>query len=263
MVCFLLPEAAPETRYQNLPAYTSASKTLFLSPREGNGQEVVPYNGGNITAAGTNGPFYDNGESCLTGLYGRKWLNDDPSFEAGEGRSDQHFILMRYAEVLLTAAEAAVELSLAGETSPDGADLMQVATEAVNQIRQRAGATLLAGNITPDVNGRNIVRKERRKELALEHKSKWDLRRWRVQHYEERDGFWGEFKNKESFSSNSRYRFRGLYPFFSTETGKYFFDARFQWVSLKTFEYNIVDYYFAIPSGEVSKSGVIDQQPNR
>ena len=255
--------AAAETRYQNLPAYTSASKTLFLSPREGNGQEVVPYNGGNITAAGTNGPFYDNGESCLTGLYGRKWLNDDPSFEAGEGRSDQHFILMRYAEVLLTAAEAAVELSLAGETSPDGADLMQVATEAVNQIRQRAGATLLAGNITPDVNGRNIVRKERRKELALEHKSKWDLRRWRVQHYEERDGFWGEFKNKESFSSNSRYRFRGLYPFFSTETGKYFFDARFQWVSLKTFEYNIVDYYFAIPSGEVSKSGVIDQQPNR
>ena len=255
--------AAAETRYQNLPAYTSASKTLFLSPREGNSQEFVPYNGGNITAAGTNGPFYDNGESCLTGLYGRKWLNDDPSFEAGEGRSDQHFILMRYAEVLLTAAEAAVELSLAGETSPDGADLMQVATEAVNQIRQRAGATLLAGNITPDVNGRNIVRKERRKELALEHKSKWDLRRWRVQHYEERDGFWGEFKNKESFSSNSRYRFRGLYPFFSTETGKYFFDARFQWVSLKTFEYNIVDYYFAIPSGEVSKSGVIDQQPNR
>jgi starch-binding outer membrane protein, SusD/RagB family len=255
--------ASAETRYQNLPEYTSASKTLFLSPREGNGQEVVPYDGGNITAAGANGPFYDNGESCLTGLYGRKWLKDDPSFEAGEGKSDQHFILMRYAEVLLNAAEAAIELSLAGEASPDGADLLQVATEAVNQIRERAGATLLAGNLTSDINGRNIVRKERRKELALEHKTKWDLRRWRVQHYEERDGFWGEFRDKDHFSSNSRYRFRGLYPFFSTETGKYFFDAHFQWVSLKTFEYNIVDYYFAIPSGEVSKSEVIDQQPNR
>lgn len=255
--------ASAETRYQNLPAYTSASKTLFLSPREGNGQEVVPYEEGSITAAGANGPFYDNGESCLTGLYGRKWLKDDPSFEAGEGRSDQHFILMRYAEVLLNAAEAAVELALAGEASPDGLDLMQVATESVNQIRERAGATLLVGNITPDVQGRNIVRKERRKELALEHKTKWDLRRWRVQHYEERDGFWGEFRNKDSFSSNARYRFRGLYPFFSTETGKYFFDARFQWVSLKTFEYNVVDYYFGIPGGEVSKSDVIDQQPNR
>jgi starch-binding outer membrane protein, SusD/RagB family len=255
--------AAAETRYQNLPAYTQASKTLYLSPREGNGQELVNYEGETITAAGANGPFYDNGEGCLTGLYGRKWLNPSPSFEAGEGRSDQPFILMRYAEVLLTAAEAAVELALAGEAAPDGADLLQVATAAVNEIRERAGATLLVGNITADETGRNIVRKERRKELALEHKTKWDLRRWRVQHYEGRDGFWGETRDKDVFSNNSRYRFRGLYPFLSTESGKYFFDARFQWVSLKTFEYNIIDYYFAIPGGEVSKSAVIDQQPNR
>jgi hypothetical protein len=255
--------AAAETRYQNLPLYTQASKTLYLSPREGNGQELVNYEGENITAAGANGPFYDNGEGCLTGLYGRKWLNPSPSFEAGEGRSDQPFILMRYAEMLLTAAEASVELALAGEASPDGADLLQVATTAVNEIRERAGATLLVGNITADEAGRNIVRKERRKELALEHKTKWDLRRWRVQHYEGRDGFWGETRDKDAFSNNSRYRFRGLYPFLSTQSGKYFFDARFQWVSLKTFEYNIIDYYFGIPGGEVSKSAVIDQQPNR
>jgi hypothetical protein len=255
--------AAAETRYQNLPAYTQASKTLYLSPREGTGQEVVNFEGTDITAAGANGPFYDNGESCLTGLYGRKWLNPSPAFEAGEGRSEQPFILMRYAEVLLNAAEAAVELALAGEASPDGADLMQVATTAVNEIRERAGATLLAGNITPDPTGRNIVRKERRKELALEHKTKWDLRRWRVQHYEGRDGFWGETRDKDAFSNSARYRFRGLYPFLSTQNGKYFFDARFQWVSLKTFEYNIIDYYFEIPRGEVSKSAVIDQQPNR
>lgn len=255
--------AAAETRYQNLPQYTQASKTLYLSPREGNGQELVNYEGQNITAAGANGPFYDNGEGCLTGLYGRKWLNPSPAFEAGEGRSDQPFILMRYAEVLLTAAEAAVELSLAGEVSPDGTDLMQVATTAVNEIRERAGATMLVGNVTPDVAGRNIVRKERRKELALEHKTKWDLRRWRVQHYEGRDGFWGETRDKDLYSNSARYRFRGLYPFLATENGKYFFDARFQWVSLKTFEYNIIDYYFGIPGGEVSKSAVIDQQPNR
>jgi len=254
---------AAETRYQHLNAYRGTPKTLYLSPREGNSQEVVTYNGTQMTAAGANGPFFDNGEGNLTGLYGRKWLNPDPSFEAGEGRSDQHFVLMRYAEVLLNAAEAAVELSLAGEPSPDGSDLMQVATQAVNEIRERAGASLLSSSITSSEQGRNIVRKERRKELAFEHKSKWDIRRWRVQHYEGRDGFWGETRNKDAFSNNTRYRFRGLYPFFSTESGKYFFDARFQWVSLKTFEYNIVDYYFAIPGGEVSKSRVIDQQPNR
>lgn len=252
-----------ETRYQHLEEYNGSPKTLYLSPREGNSQEIVNYNGTPMTAAGENGPFYDNGEGSLTGLYGRKWLNPDPSFEAGEGKSDQHFILMRYAEVLLNAAEAAVELSLAGVASPDGADLIQVATDAVNEIRERAGAELLPTSITPDESGRNIVRKERRKELALEHKTKWDLRRWRVQHYEGRDGFWGEVRDKDYFSNNTRYRFRGLYPFFSTESGQYFFDARFQWVSLKTFEYNVVDYYFAIPGGEVSKSLYIDQQPNR
>ena len=32
---------------------------------------------------------------------------------------------------------------------------------------------------------------------------------------------------------------------------------------MKTFNYNVLDYYFAIPSGEVSKSKYIDQQPNR
>lgn len=255
--------ATADNQYQNLSMYTQKPKTLYLSPMEGQSQELVTYNGSPMTAAGANGPFYNNGEGAITGLFGRKWLNPDPSAVIGEGKSAQPFILMRYAEVLLNAAEAGVELSLAGEQSPDGSNMLQVATEAVNAIRERAGATLLVGSVTSDEAGRNIVRKERRKELALEHKVKWDLRRWRVQHYDNRDGFWGEKRDKNTFSNNSRYRFRGLYPFFSTESGKYFFDAHFQWVSLKTFEYNPIDYYFGIPGNEVSKSPVIDQQPNR
>ena len=159
----------------------------------------------------------------MTGLYLRKYLKDDPSFTPDEGKSDQPFILMRYAEVMLNAAEAAVELALAGEPSPDGSDLMQVATDAVNEIRERAGAELLESNIQPTTEGRNIVRKERRKELAFEHKTKWDLRRWRVWHYEGRDGFWGETRDKNTYSNNASYRFRGLYPFFSTQAGKWFF----------------------------------------
>lgn len=252
-----------DTRYQNLSMYNGQDKTLYLSPREGGSQELVSYNGEQMTAAGENGPFYDNGEATVTGLYIRKWLQTSPSAEIGEGKSAQPFILMRYAEVLLNAAEAAVELELAGAGSPDGSNLLQVATEAVNAIRQRAGASLLTDAITGDIQGRNTVRKERRKELAFEHKSKWDIRRWRVSHYEGRDGFWGETRDKNKFSNNENYRLRGLYPFFSTETGQYFFDARFQWVSSKTFGYKTLDYYFEIPSGEVAKSAVIDQQPNR
>lgn len=251
------------TFYQHLDSYKGSPKTLYVSPNSGTSQELVVFNGDTITASGANGPFYGNGEACLTGLYDRKWLNPDPAFEAGEGKSEQPFILMRYAEVLLNAAEAAVELSMARVSSPDNDDLLQVATSAVNQIRERAGAVLLTNNITSDETGRNIVRKERRKELAFEHKTKWDLRRWRVWHYEGRDGFWGETKNKDLYSNGSNFRFRGLYPFLSTATGKYFFDAHFQAISLKTFSYSPLDYYFAIPGGEVSKSPVIDQQPNR
>jgi hypothetical protein len=165
--------------------------------------------------------------------------------------------------VLLNAAEAAVELALAGESSPDGSNLTQVATQAINDVRERAGATLIAGNITLNEAGRNIVRRERRKELAFEYKTMWDLRRWRVQHYDGRDGFWGETRDKAFFSSNDQYRFRGLYPFFSTQSGKWFFDARFQAFALRTPGYTVLDYYFGIPGGEVSKSSVIDQQPNR
>lgn len=255
--------AAADQKYEQLAAYTDkTSKTLYLSSKS-TSQDSVEVRGVKMSAAGENGPFYSDGEANLTGFYGRKWLNPDPSFSAKEGNSAQPFVLMRYAEVLLNAAEAAAELSLAGEPSPDGSDMMQVATDAVNDIRERAGAELLSGKLSASVDSRNIIRKERRKELALEHKTKWDLRRWRVQHYENRDGFWGEERDKNLYSNNTRYRFRGLYPFYSTVADKYFFDARFQWVSMKTFEYTILDYYFSIPSGEVSKSPVIDQQPNR
>lgn len=252
-----------DTRYQNLDIFSKSPKTLYLSPREGNSQEIVDYNGKQMTAAGAEGPFYDNGEATITGLYLRKWLNPSPDAEPGEGKSSQPFVLMRYAEVLLNAAEAAVELQLAGVASPDGSNLLQVASDAVNEIRERAGAIKLSSNISADITGRNIVRKERRKELAFEHKAKWDIRRWRVNHYEGRDGFWGENRDKNKFSNNENYRFRGLYPFFSTEEGKYFYDARFQWVSSKTFGYTPVDYYWEIPSAEVAKSEFIDQQPNR
>jgi hypothetical protein len=260
--------ADAETKYQSLSGYTGAPQTIFLSAKPLSGQQKVPFfniaanRQDTMYAAGTSGVFYDDG-ACLTGLYGRKWLSTDLSLDvASEGKSDQPFILMRYADVLLNAAEAAVELAIAGEPSPDGADLLQVAKDGLNLLQTRAGATLTA-NVTGDIAGRNIVRKERRKELAFEHKTKWDLRRWRVQHEEGRDYFWGEYKDKSSYGSGSRYRFRGLYPFFSAESNKYFFDARFQCVGLKTFEYNPIDYYFAIPGGEVTKSQYIDQQPNR
>ena len=226
---------------------------------------MVEVNGQQMSATGSCGVWQEYYESTITGLHLRKYLDDDKTIEEiGEGKSDQPFILMRYADVLLAAAEAAVELSIAGKPCPVmGDNMLSVATEAINDIRERAGAELLATDLSADEESRNIVRRERRKELAFEHKTKWDLRRWRVQHEGAKELFWGVEKDEDIFSSGSKYRFRALYPFYSTVNDKYFFDAHFVNVRPQEFEFNTIDYYFSIPSGEVSKSAYIDQQPNR
>lgn len=253
--------------YQHMSQYTDKSnQTLFLSPNVNTGEVtyVDGKTGEEVTtyAAGENGPFFSNAEATMTGLYLRKYLDPNRALEdIGEGKSDQPFILMRYAEVLLAAAEAAVELSIAGQDSPVGDDMLQVATDAIRDIRDRAGADPLTVKLDGTLTSRDIVRKERRKELAFEQKSKWDIRRWRVIDEYNREGFWGVRKDKEDWGDGSRFAFKGLYPFYSSQAGKWFFDICFE--NRKTFSYSAVNYYFAIPSGEVTKSKYIDQQPNR
>ena len=257
--------ATASQSFFNLPIFTDkSSQTLFMSnsPTE---QTKVKVGDEEWTANGSAGPWIAYGESTVNGFHLRKWLDPDMQLsDIGEGKSDQPFILMRYADVLLAAAEAGVELSIAGAEPPvAGDDMLAVATAAINEIRRRAGADLLTSNLSADEQSRNIVRRERRKELAFEHKSKWDIRRWRVVHEEARKGFWGEERDPLLTGSGSVFKFRGLFPIYSTETGKYFFDTRFRFSIDPGFTYNILDYYFAIPNDEVSKSAYIDQQPNR
>ncbi|MBC9929465.1 RagB/SusD family nutrient uptake outer membrane protein [Chitinophaga qingshengii] len=81
------------------------------------------------------------------------------------------FILMRYAEVLLTYAEAKIELG----------QLDGTVTAAINKVRQRAGqppvATEIQGN---QLEMRKLIRRERTVELAIEGFRWFDIRRWNV-----------------------------------------------------------------------------------
>ena len=184
----------------------------------------------------------------------RKWIVDSrPTSDTNEGRCVQHFVLLRYAEILLTMAEAACELSLLGQTSPDGANMLQLSEDAIKAIRSRAGATVDADlPLAFTEAGRDLIRKERQKELAFEHKNVWDIRRWRTQHSTPLNG---------STLEDGAY-YRGLYPFYSEKAEKYFFDIRFMEQTTR-FIFRELDYYLAIPGGEVSKSQLIDQQPFR
>ena len=160
---------------------------------------------------------------------------------------------MRYGEILLNVAEAASELALAGEPAPSGDNYQQIAFNAIKDIRERAGAdALVSGTDLTTQTGLQIIRKERKKELAFENKTLWDIRRWRTQHSDMLNGY---------TQADGAY-YKGLYPFYSSTTGKYFFDAGLD-EGRRRFRLTEQEYYFAIPGGEVSKSPKIDQQPGR
>jgi hypothetical protein len=243
--------------YNQVDAYTAkgafaSGKKLFLS-QNGTTHEVVATPGGNMNASGKSGPFTADYTAAYTGFTVRKWLNPNtPTALVLEARSEQPFVLMRYAEILLNAAEAANELLAAGQAIP-GEDFQTIAFQAIRDIRERAGATALTGAAeVMGANGLQVIRKERRKELAFENKILWDIRRWRTQHSDMLNGF---------PQSDGAY-YRGLYPFYSTLANKYFFDAGLE-ESRKRFRIIEQEYYLLIPTGEVAKSRVLDQQPGR
>ena len=245
------------SNYNQVDAYRAVgafagNKSLFLSQNGTTHETVVLSNGTVMNAGGKNGPFTSDVTAAMTGFMVRKWLNPNmPQSLVLEARSEQFFILMRYAEILLNAAEAASELMLAGEAPPAGDDFQQIAFDAIKDIRERAGADPLIGPLTGQA-GLDIIRTERKKELAFENKTLWDIRRWRTQHSEMLNGF---------TQADGAY-YKGLYPFYSSTADKYFFDAGLD-EGRRRFRLTEQEYYLLIPDAEVAKSPVIDQQPGR
>ena len=247
------------SNYNQVDAYKAVgafagNKSLFLSQSGTTHETVTLSNGTVMNASGKSGPFTSDNTAAMTGFVIRKWLNPDmPQSLVLEARSEQPFVLMRYGEILLNVAEAAYELKLAGETAPSGDDYQLIAYNAIKDLRERAGADPLVGpsDLTDDA-GLQIIRKERRKELAFEHKVLWDIRRWRTQHSDVLNG---------STQQDGAY-YKGLCPFYSSKAGKYFFDAGLTESRIR-FRMTEQEYYFAIPGDQVSKSPMIDQQPGR
>lgn len=106
-----------------------------------------------------------------TGYYMRKFLSTGGT-AAAYSSATHNFPIFRYAEVLLNYAEARNE-SLA---NPDAS-----VYNAVNAVRNRAGITpaLATGSLTK-TQMRDLIRNERRVELAFEEHRFWDIRRWKI-----------------------------------------------------------------------------------
>lgn len=100
-----------------------------------------------------------------TGFNFRKYLDEDQNGLSAAHGSEIWFVRFRYADVLLMAAEAAMELGKQDK-----------AVQWVNEVRARAGLNGLAEVTLGD------IEQERRVEFALENSRWWDLRRWRRAH---------------------------------------------------------------------------------
>lgn len=119
-----------------------------------------------------------HGDATATGYYQQKWL--DPSIDPQSTGWDmgKDAVVVRYAEILLTYAEAMNEIQ----------GLSSEAFEAVNQVRRRVGMPDLQ-NTDPSkptyCGSQDALRKriwnEWRVEFALEGgKRQWDIRRWGI-----------------------------------------------------------------------------------
>lgn len=110
--------------------------------------------------------------SGLDQKYWNKKAYSTPSYRAGQGTGKNYWFnvkIIRYADVILIAAEAANELGNATK-----------AAGYVNQIRARARGN--TAGVLPDVpadgNLKNAIKHERRIELAMEGERFYDLVRW-------------------------------------------------------------------------------------
>ena len=134
------------------------SKRFDTRPGSGNQDEALGYNVGN-----------------RTGFLMKKYIDQEDMSDPTN--SGINFMIIRYPEVLLTYAEAKVELG----------ELDQSAIDAVNQVRQRPSVSqpplqdvYSASELNSQDQMREIVRHERMIELALEGLRFFDIRRWGI-----------------------------------------------------------------------------------
>lgn len=105
-----------------------------------------------------------------TGWYFKKYVSD--ADYTNPWNCGLNLIYLRYAEVLLTYAEASIELG--------GAAINQSVLDALNEIRSRDDVGMPDITILNQDELREIVRRERMVELAMEGLRLFDIRRWKT-----------------------------------------------------------------------------------
>ncbi|MES2775585.1 MAG: RagB/SusD family nutrient uptake outer membrane protein [Bacteroidota bacterium] len=191
---------------------------------------VIPTGNAAATSASVDGIYTSTGTK--TGYFRYKMCNN---FGVGGGSElYRPWVVMRYAEVLLNAAEATNEYYGPATEIYDWLKL----------IRSRAGIAAganglygLKANMTKD-EMRDAIRHERRVELAFEEHRYWDVRRWKIAPVTE---------NAETHGMEITRAANGSFSYRTVVVRKHVFtDAM---------------YFWPIPQSEVTKSPALKQNP--
>ncbi|MGA0560011.1 RagB/SusD family nutrient uptake outer membrane protein [Larkinella sp. VNQ87] len=173
-----------------------------------------------------------------TGFTFRKYANiDDWNTQA----STIDRVLLRYAEVLVTYAEAKYELE--GSISDADLDL------TINRLRTRGGIAKLT-NAFVKANGldmREEIRRERRVELAQEGFRYWDLIRWKTAEVELPKPVLGNYYFKSEYTSSTVNLTPNNYILVQDATFRKFDPAK--------------DYLWPFPVNELALNPALQQNP--
>ena len=130
-----------------------------------------------IQITGEEGPHQISTYVSQTGFLLRKFVDTNSGSEA-LGASTVPYIVFRYGEMLLNAAEAAFYLNQNGVPTYNNQSTLSIALEGINQIRSRAGGNAFIINDAELTLER--IMNERKVELAFEDHRYNDLKRWRI-----------------------------------------------------------------------------------
>lgn len=155
----------------SLFVYYNGMKWWYTDNREYNPQKS--YGLIETYVGGADDP-YSLTDGIRTGYYMRKFSSMDANIFGTEFRTSHNFGFFRYAETLLNFAEAANEYG-GPAYSINGRD----AKWAINAIRTRAHMPEVNDDVTQN-ELRELIRLERRIELAFEEHRFWDIRRWKI-----------------------------------------------------------------------------------
>ncbi|WP_342990729.1 MULTISPECIES: RagB/SusD family nutrient uptake outer membrane protein [Bacteroides] len=196
---------------------------------------VIPSGNNDVSSAQKDGIYAQN--ATRTGYYRMKGLSKDIH---SSGELYRPSMLIRYAEILLNAAEAANEMD-------DRASLMPDVYEWLRAIRERAG--ILKGgpgneygikdNMSKE-EMRKFIRNERRIELAFEEHRYWDVRRWKAFEEEGLVHFWTEGM-EITRAADGTFSYRRIQ------------------VEERSNPENL--YWWPIPASEITKSPAVKQNP--